>query len=65
MEHVVVVHFLQAEGDLEQAVATEVLRVLALVADLGHGALVHILEDDGNILSVVVHLDAFDQLVAV
>ena len=67
MQHVVLVHFFQAERHFVETVPAKVFRVVARViyADFVHGALVHQLQHNEHVVIVVIKLDASDKLSAI
>ena len=62
MQHVVRVHLVQAEGHFVQAVPAEFLGVLQveLSYNVCERALLHALEHDENVFTVMVKVDAFN-----
>ena len=67
MKHVILVHLLEAEGDLVECEAAEIFRILtkACPAYFIHGALIHEIEDDVTPIIAVVHGNAIYQLIRV
>ena len=67
MEHLVFMHLMEAKRDLVQAITAEILRVVpeTLGANIGHAALVHVVEKNVAIFPTMVQVDAIYQFVAV
>ena len=66
MEHILIVHGLKSFCNLVQGVSAEVFRVVFVIlnADVGHGSMLHELEDNEDLLVPVVQFDALDHLIA-
>ena len=67
MKNVLAVHLEKAECDLVERILAEVFRVIIVIFidNVGEGATVHVFEQDGDILLVIIQVDTLDHLITV
>ena len=67
MEHILIVHSVYSFRNLVQAISAEFFRVVLVIldADVGHGPMFHELQDNEDLVSPMVQIDALDHLLAI